>query len=202
MLKKCSNSQKFSSKSIYSALRHQKGAVAPLNPWMVPLLSVGEVKACFSLVNWHLIQGRKEVTLPCCCEGLTPAFKLLPTVSYSFRQALWNDVSYSCGLKGFAYFLLHCETCRTFWVSFFYCWVNRTTKSRNLLCRHHFVLLFLWFYNSKSVYFEDPCVFLSNRNCNFLERKCVCGFKNESNARTFSISFHRKLAFFLTHHIV
>lgn len=105
MLKKCSNrSQKFSSKSIYSALRHQKGAVAPLNPWMVPLLSVWEVKACFSLVNWHLIQGRKEVTLPCCCEGLTPAFKLLPTVSYSFRQALWNDVSYSCGLKGFAYF--------------------------------------------------------------------------------------------------
>lgn len=39
-------------------------------------------------------------------------------------------------------------------------------------------------------------MFLSNINCNLLERKCVCGFKNESNARTFSISFHRKLAFF------
>lgn len=99
-----SRSKKFSSKKYLLCIASSKRSSTRLNPWMVPLLSVWEVKACFSLVNWHLIQGREEVTLPCCCEGPTSAFKLLPTVSYSFRQALWNDVSYSCGFKGFAYF--------------------------------------------------------------------------------------------------
>lgn len=63
----------------------------------------------FSCQNTFSTGQRGGDLVPVLCDGPIPVLKMVPSPCKSFRQAIGNDVSYSCALKRFVYCCCLCE---------------------------------------------------------------------------------------------